>query len=125
MKTLTPALLNFLQNNNSFNKADLFQITLNNGQIIYASDYGVDLTFGGNIYYATQYGVWKRGPVTQEAKARPESTTMDITLEAKQSVLYPGTDTSLMATLNAGLFDGAIVKVLTVYWPIGTMPPRS
>lgn len=126
MKSISPQLLTFLDTQTNVTKADLFQIELVNSQFIYACTAGTDLTFGNppQRYYSTKYGAWQRGDVVSEASFSPTSNSTEVTLIADSTILYPGTSTSLMATLNAGLFDGAIVKIFTVYWETG-QPPQS
>lgn len=125
MKRITPQLLTFLQTHNAFNRADLFAIALMNGQTIYATSDNCDLTWNGQKYYASRFGAWQRGAVTSEATFRPNSLSIDLQVFANQGILYPGTSTSLMQTLIAGMFDGALVTILTAYWPIGNavFPP--
>lgn len=122
VKKISPALLAFLLSAESRNQADMFQVALPNGQVIYANSSTQDITFLGNRYYASQFGAWERGAIEMEAAFQPTVKQMDLRVLALQSVLYPGTSTSLMATLNAGLFDGAIVTIYTIYWPIGQPP---
>ena len=123
MKNISSQLIDFFLSTASFQMADLITISLINGQNIYAV-YGtnIDITYNSITYYASQYGAWERGEITSESSFRPDSQKMKLTVLAEGTVLYPGTSTPLMATLNAGLFDGATVSITTVYWPMQTLP---
>jgi uncharacterized phage protein (TIGR02218 family) len=122
MKKISSALIAFLMSTEAFNRADLIQVALPNGQIIYANSSTQDIVFQGNKYYSSLYGAWQLGTVTMEATFSPSPNQVDLTVFAQQSVVYPGTSTSLMATLIAGLFDGAMVTVYRIYWAIGSTP---
>lgn len=141
MKHFSPQLFAFLQTRTVYNRADLFLIELNNGQIITATTAQQDIPFGfaglsipsplpspfygplaNTIYYSTKYGAWERGSITSEASYIPKSNTMNLTVLANQSILYPGTTTPLMQVVAAGIFDAAQVTVYTVYWAIGDTP---
>src|SRR5436190_1406796 len=45
MKNISAALLSFLKDRRTFNRADLFEITLPNGQIIRATNAQIDINF--------------------------------------------------------------------------------
>lgn len=125
MKNISPALQNFLLNNTSFNKADLIEISLPNGTSLnVVSGSNMDIPFGltNTIFYASKYGVWERGTVTSEASFQPKSNSMELRAIIKSIVLYPNTTTSLMAAIPAGLFNGATVRINTIFWPIGQPP---
>lgn len=130
MKSFSPQLLDFLLTHKVFNRADLFLIELSNGQIITATSAQQDINFGfqgtspviEQIYYSTLFGAWERGSVTSEASYAPKSNTMDLTVLAGSSILYPGTSVPLTQVVLAGLFDAAQVTVFTIYWPIGAKP---
>lgn len=128
MKTLIPsALLAFMKSKNTFGLANLFQIALTNGQVLRTTDCQVNLTYGGNTYYASQYGAWERGVVKMKASFSLEAD--DVSLTAKvpgdYQVYFPGTTIPLMQCLSAGLFDGANITIYTAYWPEGAPPNTS
>ena len=122
MKNLPAALLSFLQTNNSYGRADLFSITLGNGQVIRATNCQTDISYGGNFYYSSLYGSWERGSITTEVSFDLKAGDMDLDVFAPSSVLFPGTSISLMQCVTAGLFDGAAVRVYTAYWAAGAIP---
>jgi len=127
MKSLPAALLAFLQSHDDYGFADLFQITLPNGQTIYATSCQVDIVYSGHTYYASQYGTWERGVVTSEAGFDLRANDMPLTMIIDDTddtlpVYYPGTTIPMMLCVCAGLFDGSQVTVLTAYWPAGQYP---
>jgi hypothetical protein len=80
MKNVTQTLLNWLMSVKEYNRADLFTITLTNGQVIYATTAQVPVTFQGNVYYPSKNGTWQRGAVQSEASFTPKSNSMSLTV---------------------------------------------
>ena len=129
MKQISSQLLGFLQSHTAFNMADLITIELTNGTSLnVVSGANIDIVYGDpagqgstKTYYASQYGVWERGSITTEAAFSPKSNTVDLVADIPSTVVFPGTSISLMSVLaqNYGLFNGAIVTIDTLYWPIG------
>ena len=125
MKNIPQALLNFLQTKKEIGKADLFQINLVNGQKLYVTDFQQDMVYGGNTYYASLYGGWRRGAVTSQAGFDLKAGDMALSATVLPAVLFPGTTISLMQCVTNGLFDGAQVIVYTTYWAEGEVPSAS
>jgi len=125
-KNVPTALLDFLLSMNEYNRADLFQITLQNGQSIFSTTAELPIVFGGNTYYPSRYGTWQRGSIQSEASYSPKSNSMALSVSVDPNflpqIVYPGSQTPLMETVAAGLFDAAKVTVATVYWAIGEAP---
>lgn len=119
MKNFSAALLAFLQNNRQYNRADLFAITLPNGQILRATSGQIDIVYSGNTYFASKNGAWQRGKITSEASFDLRGNDMTLTVLAPATILYPIAGVSLMAAAQLGLFDAAVVQVFTARWPIG------
>lgn len=122
MKNLPSGLLTFLQTTNVYGRADLIAITLANGQILRVTNCQVDISYGGNTYYASKYGAWQRGVVKMEASFSLAANDMALTAMVPSSVSFPGTTISLMQCVTAGLFDGASVTVYTAYWAATELP---
>ncbi len=129
MKRLTPAgLISFLQNNRNMMEADLFVITLPNGEVINATSGQWDITVpegaGGwsgptTTFYATQYGRWSRGTITSEATFNMSANTMALTCAPQPATAFPGNPVGILnASLN-GLFDASQVAVYTAYFAMG------
>ncbi len=119
MKNFSAALLAFLQNNRQYNRADLFAITLPNGQILRATSGQLDIVYSSNTYFASKNGAWQRGKITSEASFDLRGNDMTLTVLAPATILYPVAGVSLMAAAQLGLFDAAVVQVFTARWPIG------
>ena len=122
VKNLGSTLLTFLQTNNIFGRADLFAITLVNGQVLRTTSSQADITYGGNIFYSSLYGAWQRGVLKMEASFSLAANDMPLTAMLPASILFPGTSIPMMQCLTAGLFDGAAVTVYTAYWAPGEAP---
>ncbi|MHB8499697.1 MAG: DUF2163 domain-containing protein [Candidatus Acidiferrales bacterium] len=122
MKNFSAGLLAFLKGSAPYTRADLFQITLGNGQIIRAASGQFDITYSGNIYYSTLNGAWQRGAITSEAAFDLRANDMSLTVLAPAKVVFPGTTVSYMAAAQLGLFDAAKVQVWTAYWPLNQTP---
>src|SRR5690349_4354022 len=127
-KSIPPTLLSFLQTRPELQRADLFLILLANGQAITATDWQLDILNAGAPplnYYATKYGVWRRGPITSEATFNCSSNTMtlQVTIPNETDVFFPGTNTPLFQTVGSGLFDKATVWVYTAYAPLNDLAP--
>lgn len=129
MKIITPALQTFLLDTAplEFNRVDLCTIELSNGDFLYVNWGGnINITYNGNTYYSAQFGTWERGPFTGTAAFRPSAGSMDLTAlmntQGPNAVYYPGTTTTLLEAVNAGLFNSAVVNIQTIYWPTGLTP---
>ena len=134
MKRLMPAsLITFLQQNSNCIRADLFIITLPNGQIIYATDgqWTIKVPAGtagfplsspavNTTFLATTYGRWVRGAITSEASFSLSANSMALTCVPQPNTVYPGTTNGLLACAFNGLFDACIVNVSTAYMPLGS-----
>lgn len=110
-------MIDFLQSTavESIYKADLIQISLIDGTVLYVTNGQVNITYEGNTYNATGLGQWDRGQIS--TKLGLQGTTMDLTLIADNLTLLPGRPCSIIQGINLGLFDGATVTVLTAYMP--------
>jgi uncharacterized phage protein (TIGR02218 family) len=130
MKRLMPnSLITFLAGNRNVFKADLFQIALPTGTILYATEGQFDITvptgtagWGGSTttFTATQYGRWSRGSITSEAGFDLKSNTMALTCLPQPATAYPGLSIGLLNGALNGLFDASTVTVFTAYMPIGS-----
>ncbi len=103
-------------------RADLFEITMPNGQVIYATNQQIDVTWNGNTYYGSKFGAWERGKQTSVADFSLQSNSMTLTLTADTSISFPGTSTPFMSTIFSGILDAAPVIATTVYAPL--LPPN-
>jgi uncharacterized phage protein (TIGR02218 family) len=118
-----PQLLAFLQSRQEFQRADLFVIQMANGQAITATDWQLDILNAGTPpqnYYATKFGRWSRGDITSEASFQPTANEMElkVTIPNDVTVNYPGSNISLLQTVDTGLFDKAAVWVYRAYAPL-------
>jgi uncharacterized phage protein (TIGR02218 family) len=122
-KNVPTALLNWLLTAIEYNRADCFTITLANGQSIYTTTAQLPVVIGTNTFYPARYGTWQRGSIQAEAAYSPKSNSMSLSVSVDPSflpqIVYPGTQTPLMQTVAAGLFDAAKVTVTTIYWGLG------
>lgn len=78
-----------------------------------------------NKFYASNNGAWQRGKIISEASFDLHSNNMELDIISPATILYPGTTVSLMAAAQLGLFDAALVKIFTAYWPVGVNDPTS
>jgi uncharacterized phage protein (TIGR02218 family) len=117
MKYASPALIAYLENNSTFLMADLYQITLQTGQVYRWTDADVNLTYQGNVYTAAVDNggepVLERGEISN--KRGLDVSTMDLTLFCGQSVQILGVNCTLAA--HNGAFDQAEVQVVRVVMP--------
>lgn len=106
-----------------FGRAYLISIALPNGSTLNVlSGNNTDITFSGTTYYCSRLGAWERGAFKNTASFQISAGSMDLTAYIPETVLYPGTTTSLMQTVNAGMFNGAMVNIQTLYWPVPGPP---
>jgi uncharacterized phage protein (TIGR02218 family) len=117
MKNVTAAMIAFLESTavESIYKADLIEIALIDGTVLYVTNGQMPITYGGNVYNATGLGQWQRGRIS--TKLGLQGTTMDLSVVADDLTLVPGRPCSIIQGINLGLFDGATVTVLTAYMP--------
>lgn len=120
MKNFPPALLAFLQDpkNVEFAIVDLYQVILRNGYHMYIADYQTDVTLSGQVHSATKWGQWHRGAITSNIGTESESMTLTMVVDSLENVVtYPPANLPLLQCAQIGLFDGAIITILTVYMP--------
>ena len=117
MKYASPALIAYLAANCAFLQADLYQITLQTGQVFRWTDADTNLTYGGNLYTAAVDNGGE--PVLERGEIRTarglEVSTMDLTLFCGQSAQFLGVNATLAA--HNGAFDNAEVQVVRVVMP--------
>jgi uncharacterized protein len=89
---------------------------------IFATSWGADLAYAGNTYYSSQNGAWQRGKVTSEASFDLRANEMALTVLSPYNVLFPTAGVTLMAAALIGLFDAALVKAFTAYFPLNLSP---
>jgi uncharacterized phage protein (TIGR02218 family) len=82
-------------------------------------------SIGGGVFYASRYGAWKRGAVKTKAGFDLSAGDMSLTMLAPQSVLMPGTSTSLSQCAALGLILASTVTVYTAYWDPSEAPNAS
>jgi uncharacterized phage protein (TIGR02218 family) len=121
-------LIAFLQANPNCIRADLFTISLPNGQTLLATSGQFDITIPTatpgwtgttTTFSAGVWGTWTRGAITSDASFDLHSNTMDLTCVPQQGTLFPGTAAGILSAALAGLFDACEVVVQTVYFPLG------
>jgi uncharacterized phage protein (TIGR02218 family) len=129
MKRLMPTvLIDWLLENRTCIKADLFQISLPNGQTINATEGQFDLTLATGTpgwtgstttFSSTLYGRWSRGPITSESGFNLASNSMTLTCIPQQGTIYPayGSTIGLLSAAFNGLFDASQISVFTAYMP--------
>lgn len=119
-RLMTNTLIEALQQKSDWVTAELFSITLPTGAVMNATDGQWDLTVaegtGGwsgstTTFSATQWGRWSRGAITSEASFGLQGNTMDLTLGAIDTVVYPNTTLGILAAGWQGLFDDATLWV--------------
>jgi uncharacterized phage protein (TIGR02218 family) len=117
MKNASTAMLNFLLSTDveSIYKADLIEIQLIDGTVLFVTNGQVNITYAGNVYNATGLGQWDRGRVS--TKLGVEGSTLDMTVTADDLTLVPNRPCSIIQGINLGLFDGATVTIRTAYMP--------
>lgn len=117
MKNVTSGMLAFLQSTavESIFKADLFEIALVDGTILYATNGQLDIIWSGNVYSASGIGAWDRGRVS--TKLGLQGTTMELMFACDDTILLPGRPCTIIQAIQLGLFDGATVTVYTAYMP--------
>ena len=125
MKNLPSDLYNFLETAVDYGRADLFAITLINGQVLRTTSSQVDLTYSGNVYYASLYGAWQRGAIKSAAGFSLQASDVSLTMLADQSVLFPGSTVPIINVALAGILDWAPVTIYTAYWAANEPPNTS
>jgi uncharacterized phage protein (TIGR02218 family) len=121
-------LIAFLSANPNCVRADLFEITLPNGEYLLATDGQFDVTVPSGTdgwtgatttFSASLWGTWTRGAITSEASFSMAANTMQLTCLPQLGTTYPGAPTGILSAALNGLFDACQIKVWTVYIPIG------
>ncbi len=127
---LQPTLADGVTYTDAMGRADLITITLSSGSVLNMV-YGTnqDIQYNGTTFYSSQLGSWERGTFTNSAQYRPEPKSMTLTAlfqdnpgEPSLIQYFPGTETTMMSAINLGVFNGALVNIQTLFWPIDGTP---
>lgn len=115
MKTISNELLQYLLSTDveSTYYADLFTVQLVSGQVLRMTNGQLDIQYGGNTFYASKYGGWECTTVSCELGCL--NATANIRVYANADVLLPDFDIPLMQGIQEGLFDAAVITILTTY----------
>ena len=120
MKAYSADLVAMLASKVPMWKADLYKIgPLLNGQMIYATNGGSPITYLGNTYQPSQYGMWSRDSITVKVGLDSNSTRLTVLCDTRIPVYFPGTSqTALMLDgVKYGLLGQANVSIFTSYCP--------
>ncbi|MGH9541392.1 MAG: phage BR0599 family protein [Terriglobales bacterium] len=95
----------------------LLDLTVANGTVLRAVvGYGDDIAYQGNTYFCVQNGVWSRGGVTSEAmRGTLNSQSVDLSVVAQDTAVFPGTSIPLPSSFLTGAWDGATVTLTSAY----------
>ena len=133
-RLMTSGLISWLAANRNCLRADLFQITLANGQGITATNGQRAITVvsgtagwvdasGASLptttFHSKTYGRWSRGPIVSEASFSLKSNPMKLTCVPSATTVYPGLNVPVLNAALGRLFDAATVQVWTAYMPLG------
>lgn len=110
MRAASPALIDFLANNNQFYRADLYEITLVGGYVMRLTGHDTALTFGGNTYQS-----WDIRRSRIRSAVGLEVDTMDIEITPATGATINGTP--FMTALVRGALDSADVTLYTLVMP--------
>ena len=115
MKNISVALLDYCLSTDveSTTIADLFTITLPSGLIIYATDFQIPLTYGGNIFLPTRWGAWRCNGTKCGLGAMNASAEFEVFADLDE--LLPNWNCSLNEAAHLGLFDAATILIQTAY----------
>jgi len=120
MKSFSSDLVNLLASGVPLWKADLYAIgPLLNGQMIYATNGGSPITFGGHTYQPTQFGAWSRDSITVKIGMDSNSTRLTVFCDSRVPVYFPGTNNAalMLDGIKYGLLGKAGVTIYTSYCP--------
>lgn len=88
---------------------DLITITLQSGQVIYATDGQLAINYNGQRYLPSGYGNWTRKTTSHKLGVTQASMTFEVT--ADESVILPWWGIPVLQAIQLGLFDGAVIVV--------------
>jgi len=113
MKAATAGLKSFVSANKTCYRAQLFTIILLNGTVLRYCDGQSSISFGGSVFNASRTGVgaWRRGRIA--TKLGTESSTMALTVVADVTDIM--NSIPIIQAVQLGLFDGATVRVETLF----------
>ncbi len=117
MKQITTALQNFLLTATEVLTCDLLTLTLQNGVTVYATNADVDVVWSGVTYLhgAVLFGRTKTSSGTQGKVA-----DLQLDLYADSTITISGTP--LLQLVRANAFDGATVRIDTLFLSSWTAP---
>lgn len=115
MKNIPTTLLDYLLSTDveSTFYADLITVTLASGLVMYITDGQLDINYSGNTYSAARWGGWECTETRCELGLLNATATLSIF--ADENILMPNWNIPLMQAIQEGLFDGAVVTILTTY----------
>ncbi len=113
MKACTPEQLAFCASTEveSCYAWDLFTITLQSGQVIYATDGQMPIVYGGQRYLPTAYGNWKRKTTAHKLGVTQATMTFEVTADETTVLSWWGIP--VLQAVQLGLFDAANMLVRT------------
>ena len=118
MKAFSADLMALLASGVPIEIRTLFAIgPCDNGQMIYATDSQLPVTYGGNTYQPTLYGSWSRGAVTAKIGLESNSCDLKVFADSQVPVYFPGTNEKalLLNGIKYGLLGNANVTITTLY----------
>lgn len=118
MKTTSADLLALFDSGAPINRVELIAIgPCRNGAHIYAITGDLPMTFGGNVYDPSKYGVWSRGNITTRVGLESNSVDLSVLADNQVPVYFPGTSNGalLVDGIKFGLLGKAPVSIYVAY----------
>lgn len=82
MKNATNALAEYLNTQKNLTSCDIYELTLNNGNVYRFADFDTDVSYNGNVYSHTAVGMPKRQQINIKSQATVDSMNVQIFSDA-------------------------------------------
>lgn len=118
MKALSSDLVALLASGVPLYRADLYQIgPMLNGAMIYATNAQLPISYGGNTYQPTTFGLWSRGDIEVKIGLESNSCKLTVFADNQYPIYFPGSSNMalLLDGIKYGLLGAAPVTISTAY----------
>ena len=86
MKDATNALAEYLNSQKNLTSCDIYELTLNNGNVYRFADFDTDVSYNGNVYSHSAIGMPKRQQINIKSQATVDSMNIQIYSDANDMI---------------------------------------
>lgn len=107
MKDATNALAEYLNTQKNLTSCDIYELTLNNGNVYRFADFDTDVSYNGNVYSHSAIGMPKRQQINIKSQATVDSMNIQIYSDANDMI----ESVSVNKAAHDGIMDRATLAL--------------